>query len=528
METEFIALISILSCVLLAPIFKVLVQPTRNREPTNKHKLPPGPPTIPIFSSLLWLPKSFAEIELVLKNLRSKYGPIITLYIRSRPAIFIASHSLAHKALIQNGAVFADRPPTLPTNKLSSCDNLKINSAFYGPTWRLLRRNLTSEILHHSRIKSYSPARKWVLEILINRLKSHSQSSDHRHVIVKDHFQYAMFCLLVLVCFGDKLDEEKIREVEEVQRHRLLTFDRHNILNFWPGLTKILFHRRWKELFRLHENQEKVLAPLIRARQNAKHEKHMSKAKEEDDFTVCYVDTLLDLEIPDGDDKKRKLQLGEIIALCSEFLDGGTDTTSTALQWVMANLVKYPHIQEKLFTEINVVMVAEEEEVKEDELQKMPYLKAIILEGLRRHPPGHFVLPHAVTQDTILEGFLIPKNGVVNFTVAEMGLDPKVWEDPMEFKPERFLHNNNGKDEVEAFDLTGNREIKMMPFGAGRRMCPGYHLAMLHLEYYVANLVWNFKWTAADGDDIDLSEKQEFTTVMKHPLEAIISPRKNA
>ncbi|KAK2996745.1 hypothetical protein RJ639_026256 [Escallonia herrerae] len=113
--------------------------------------------------------------------------------------------------------------------------------------------------------------------------------------------------------------------------------------------------------------------------------------------------------------------------------------------------------------------------------------------------------------------------------VADMGWDPKVWEKPMEFKPERFLNAadaTSGHGGGEAlFDITGRREIKIMPFGAGRRICPGSGLALLHLEYFVANLVWYFKWTAADGDDVDLSDKQEFTVVMKNPLQACISAR---
>ncbi|KAJ6413570.1 hypothetical protein OIU84_006377 [Salix udensis] len=209
-----------------------------------------------------------------------------------------------------------------------------------------------------------------------------------------------------------------------------------------------------------------------------------------------------------------------MVTLCSEFLNGGTDTTSTALQWIMANLVKYPQIQEKLFIEIKGVVRDGEENIEEDELQKMPYLKAVILEGLRRHPPSHFVLPHAVTEDVVLDKYVIPKDGTVNFMVAEMGWDPKVWEDPMAFKPERFLDGGG-----ETFDIAGRREIKMMPFGAGRRICPGHGLAMLHLEYFVANLIWKFEWKAVEGDDVDLSEGEEFTVVMKNPLQAQICPR---
>ena len=83
---------------------------------------------------------------------------------------------------------------------------------------------------------------------------------------------------------------------------------------------------------------------------------------------------------------------------------------------------------------------------------------------------------------------------------------------------------NRENDGGEAFDITGSREVKMMPFGVGRRICPGLNLAMLHLEYFVANLVWNFEWKSSNGD-VDLSEKQEFTIMMKYPLQVHISPR---
>ncbi|XVF30571.1 hypothetical protein REPUB_Repub16aG0069700 [Reevesia pubescens] len=397
-----------------------------------------------------------------------------------------------------------------------SSNQHNVSSASYGPTWRLLRRNLTSEILHPSRIKSYSHARKWVLHILFDGLQSKAKTGEPVQVLA--HFQYAMFCLLVLMCFGDKLSQEQIKEIEAVLRRVLLGYGRFNILNFWPKVTKVLLRKQWEQLFQLRKDQVNVLISLIRARKKAKEEK---LSKDYDDYVLAYVDTLFDLELPE---EKRKLDKGEIVSLASEFLNAGTDTTSTALQWIMSNLVKYPYIQDKLFLEIKGVVGDEEQEIKEDDLQKMPYLKAVILEGLRRHPPGHFVLPHCVTKDTVLGEFIVPKDGTINFMVADMGWDPKVWEDPMAFKPERFLKSDDNSGEV--FDITGSREIKMMPFGVGRRICPGLGLALLHLEYFAANLIWKFEWKAMDGDEISLEEKLEFTLVMKNPLRAHISPRK--
>ncbi|KAH7571482.1 hypothetical protein ACOSQ2_014273 [Xanthoceras sorbifolium] len=488
--------------------------------------LPPSPPAVPIIGHLLWLIKPQVKLELMLRNLHEKYGPIFTLYIGPKPAIFIATRSLAHQALVQSSAVFADRPPVSPTAKIISCNQHNINST-YGPKWRLFRRNITSHVLSRSRIKAYSHARKWVLKNLVDRLHSHSQSGAPVRVV--DHLRYSMFCSLALMCFGEKLEEKQINEIERVLHRLPLNLSRFEILNFWPRFGKILFRKRWEELFQILQDIRNVLIPFIKARQKLKEDKlntsessYLQKdpVENEDEHVQSYVDTLLDLQLPE--ENNRKLEYAEIVALCSEFLDAGTDTSSTALQWIMANLVKYPQVQEKLFMEMKEVLGDGEEEVREEDLQRLPYLKAVTLEGLRRHPPAHFLLPHAVTQDTMLNGFVVPKDGVVNFMVAEMGLDPKVWKDPMAFKPERFLDIS---DQSQVFDITGNRELKMIPFGAGRRICPGYSIAMLHMEYFVANLVRKFKWKAVEGDDVDLTEKEEFTIVMKYPLKAHLSPR---
>lgn len=184
-------------------------------------------------------------------------------------------------------------------------------------------------------------------------------------------------------------------------------------LTLWPALGKILFRKQWEEFLQLLNNQENVLISLIRARQQLKQEMQSKQneadsgsEKESGGCVTAYIDTLLDLELPE---EKRTLNDGELVSLCSEFLNAGTHTTSPTLQWIMANLVKYPHIQTKLYKEISSVMGEREDDVTEEDLQKMLYLKAVILEGLRRHPPGHFGVPHAVTEDVTLGGYDIPK-----------------------------------------------------------------------------------------------------------------------
>ncbi|KZV21240.1 hypothetical protein F511_23195 [Dorcoceras hygrometricum] len=508
MEVWFVIVVSLCISALVSSFFSLF-----------KKKLPPGPPSFPLVGNLIWLRRPISELEFILRRLKARYGPLMTMTIGPRKLVFVGSHSLAHRALIQNGAVFSDRPAPPATSKILNRTQKSISSSAYGPTWRLLRRNITHEILHPGRVKSYSSSRRWVLSILVDRVVDASKSESSVRLI--DHFQYAMFCLLALMCFGDKLREKQIKEIESVQRGLLLGFRRFNILNFWPRLGKILFRKRWNELILLRLEQEKVLIPLIRSRIQAKKQS-ISNDQEDSEAVLAYVDTLVDLQLPE---ENRKLDESEMVSLCSEFLVAGTDTTSTALQWIMANLVKYPHIQSKLYGEIISIVglpkSSQREMIEEEDTQKMHYLKAVVLEALRRHPPGHFVLPHKVTQDVELDGYVIPCNSTVNFMVADMGWDPKVWEDPMEFKPERFLPTSSG----ETFDITGSREIKMMPFGAGRRICPGLTLALLHLEYFVANLIWKFEWIPVQGDHVDLTEKQEFTIVMKNPLRARITTR---
>ncbi|KAM7506442.1 hypothetical protein LguiA_016895 [Lonicera macranthoides] len=257
-----------------------------------------------------------------------------------------------------------------------------------------------------------------------------------------------MFCLLLLMCFGDKLHEDQIKQVETSHRRMLLSLARYNmpnIFNIFPRLGKILFRKKWKEFMEMREEQERVLRPLIESRiiykkQQNRKDNEEEEDEEESERVVAYVDTLLDLQLPEGDDQKRKLMEGELVTLCSEFLNAGTDTTSTALQWILANIVKYPEIQSKLYEEIAGVMGpapppppwSREEMgirlrvVKEEDVQKMPYLKAVVLEGLRRHPPSHFV-PHSVSEDVELEEYVVPKNATINFMVADFGWNPKVW-----------------------------------------------------------------------------------------------------
>ncbi|KAK8260158.1 hypothetical protein V6Z11_D13G103900 [Gossypium hirsutum] len=399
----------------IALILKLFFNSLTQTRKTSQN-FPRGPYPLPIVGNLFLFRKSFNDLHHILQSLHAKLGPIITLHFGSRPAIFIADRFLSHQALVQNGAIFADRPPPLDGR-----EQVVITTAVYGPTWRVLGRNLTAEMLHSSRVKSYSYARKVVLERLLKLLKDQSDSAD-RWVEVTDQFRNSMFSLLAFMCFGKELEEQKIKEIAEI--------------------------------FQLQEKLRRLIVPLILDRKKLKQEKSNEGENQDDNKhgISFYVDTLLDVKLPE---ENRSLDVEEILGLCSEFLNGGTDNTSALLQWIMANLVKNPHIQQKLFMEIKGVIGNEEK------------------------------------MDVVLDGYFMPRNGTMNFMIGDMGMDPKVWEDPMSFKPERFVMS---AEDGEGFDITGSKEIKMMPFGARRRICP-------------------------------TSSRREFSVQMKHPLQALISAR---
>ncbi|KAK9928282.1 hypothetical protein M0R45_025425 [Rubus argutus] len=513
MEFWFLLLASIclyFSCVSLLHIL------------SNK-KLPPSPPTLPILGNIYWLLKSsknFADIEPVIHHLRSQYGPIVTLHIGSRPSIFFTTHEAAHRALVKNGTVFAGRPPALETTRVLLSNHCTVSSAPYGPLWRLLRQNLMS-VIHISKLKSYSHGRKWAYSLLRDKLLTEAKFGNA--IPVLQHVHHAMFGLLSYMCFGVKFDEKTIEDIKTTQQAVLSNFIRFNKLNFFPTLGKIVFRNLWKELLQLRQNRANVLVPIIKARQkwllnrsiNNDHEK-----EEDEEGILSYFDTLMDLQLPGS--TGRKLTDDEKLSLCSEFLMAGTDTTSTTLQWAMANLVKNQDVQKRLLDEINSV-VKSDEEITLEHLPKMPYLKAVVLETLRRHPPAHFILPRAVLKDTVIDGYDIPKDALVNFAVAEMSWDENVWEEPMEFRPERFIPQAG--QEGAKFDIKGVADIKMMPFGAGKRICPAITISLMHIEYFVANLVRDFEWKVGNDEEVDLTEKQVFTVVMKYPLTALLSPR---
>lgn len=193
---------------------------------------------------------------------------------------------------------------------------------------------------------------------------------------------------------------------------------------------------------------------------------------------------------------------------------GGTDTTALTLEWVMAELTKHPDVMEKAQAEIRRV-VGKKMNVREEHLHQLDYLKLIIKETLRLHPVLPLLIPRDSTTDVKIQNYHIPSNTRVFINAWAIGRDPKSWENAKEFSPERFVNN--------PIDFRGH-DFQFIPFGAGRRSCPGMSFAIASLELALANLLYWYDWELPWGltkEDLDMSEALGITTHKKLPLHLV-------
>ncbi|KAH7858703.1 hypothetical protein Vadar_026933 [Vaccinium darrowii] len=475
----------------------------------GSRNLPPGPPGWPLIGNLGQVILQRRPFMFIVRDLRAKYGPIFTMQMGQRTLIIVTSSELIHEALVQKGPLFASRPPDSPIRLVFSVGKCAINSAEYGPLWRTLRRNFVTELINPTRIRQCSWIRKWAVENHLNRIRK--QAQEKGFVEVMSNCRLTICSILICLCFGAKISEDRIKIIEGILKEvMLITLPK--LPDFLPVLMPV-FGNKMREAKELRKRQMDCLVPLIRNRKvfvQSGGNPSSGCSEMVSPLGAAYIDSLFDLKPPGRD----HLGEEELVTLCSETINAGTDTSATAVEWALLHLVLNQEMQERLYQEIVSCTVTEED------VEKMPFLGAVVKETFRRHPPSHFVLSHAATKETELGGYTIPADVNVEFYTAWVTEDPSMWKDPSEFRPDRFL-TGDGVD----VDVTGTRGVKMLPFGAGRRICPAWTLGTLHINMLLARMVHAFKWLPVPGAPPDPTESFAFTVVMKNPLKAIILPR---
>ncbi|TXG47073.1 hypothetical protein EZV62_026367 [Acer yangbiense] len=478
--------------------------------------LPPGPRGWPLVGNLIQVILQRRHFIFIIRDLRAKYGPIFTMQMGQRTMVIVTESKLIHEALVQRGPAFASRPADSPIRLVFSVGKCAINSAEYGPLWRTLRKNFVTELINPTRVKQCSWIRKWAMANHMTRIKN--EAVDKGFVEVMSNCRLTICSVLICLCFGAKISEERLKYIENVLKEVMLITS-PQLPDFLPLLTP-LFRRQMKEAKLLRRRQMECLVPLIRNRRAFVERGENPNEEMVSPVGAAYIDSLFGLQPPAG----TRTQLGEeeFVTLCSEVISAGTDTSATTVEWALLHLVLNQEIQERLYKEIvDCVGNKDSSLITEEDVEKMPYLDAVVKETFRRHPPGHFLLSHAAVEDTELGGYAIPKGAYVEIYTAWVTENPDLWSDPGEFRPERFMEGGDGV----GVDITGTRGVKMLPFGAGRRICPAWTLGMLHINLLLAKMVHAFKWFPVPGAPPDPTETYAFTVVMKNSLKAIIVAR---
>lgn len=268
----------------------------------------------------------------------------------SQPVVVVRDRVTAHHLLVRGsaGGFFSDRPAsTVASAVLSRRRYHNLNSAPYGPLWRAIRRNITSDVLHPLRLHRYASARRRALLGLVSDLSQQRKSRPNGVVLAAESIRSAMFGLLANMCFGDGVDEERIRAMADAQNDLVQLFPELRVFSKLPGgIARIMYRERWNKLVTLRQKQEEMYLPLIDARRGRRHHSGEPPA---------YVDTLIGLRVPGehsqacsggkGRTRRRVLEDGELVGMCSEFLGAGTEAVAAELQWIMAHLLKCPDMQ---------------------------------------------------------------------------------------------------------------------------------------------------------------------------------------
>ncbi|GMH26616.1 hypothetical protein Nepgr_028459 [Nepenthes gracilis] len=471
----------------------------RSRNLSSK-KLPPGPSPSPIIGNLFNLGRkphrSLAELSRV-------YGPIISLRLGYQTMVVISSPSSAKEVLQKQDPSFSNRHVPHVVTALhhheSSVLLLSPNSR-----WRNIRKIMNTLIFSVSRLDANQGLRREKVQQLLSYAQNCCESGTAINVSeavfnTSLNFIWSSFFSVDLI----DLHSDHSSEFKELVWGILSLIGTPNISDLYPMLKVIDpqgIRRRAtvlaQKIFRLFDG---MIDDRLRSRKE-------TGSSENNDM----LDALLNII----QDSSMELELSDIPHLLLDLFVAATETSSSTLEWAMAELLHKPEKLKKAQAELETV-TRKGVLVEEEKIAQLPYLQAVMKETLRMHPPAPFLIPRKVDEDVELSGFVVPRSSQVLVNVWAMGRDPDLWPDADLFKPERFLPSR--------VDYKGH-DFELLPFGAGRRMCPGMSLATRLLQQILGSLINSFEWKLEDGispEGMDMDEKFGFVVAKAQPLRVI-------
>ncbi|KAK3419116.1 hypothetical protein EUGRSUZ_H04841 [Eucalyptus grandis] len=469
-----------------------------------------GPLGLPIFGSLLALRgrpgrDCLPHRVLAAAAARTPAGAqLMAFSLGSAPAVVSSDPRTAREILASPG--FADRP--LKRSARSLMFERAIGFAPAGAYWRLLRRVAASHLFAPRRVSAHGPARLLDCAAMVSRIAAEQRVRGF--VALRDHLQLASLNSIMGSVFGKRYDvgrdAEELEDLRSMVREGFELLGAFNWSDYVPWLSYVHDPARVDErCARLVPRVKRFVRGIIAEHRRKNDEGSNKVAADEADF----VDVLLSL---DGDEK---LDEDDMVAILWEMIFRGTDTTALLTEWIMAELVLHPRVQETLRRELaDAASRGGGGGLTDADMARLPYLQAVVKEGLRMHPPGPLLSwARLSTSDVQLSnGMLVPAGTTAMVNMWAICHDPSVWEDPDTFMPERFLERD--------VDVRGG-DLRLAPFGSGRRVCPGKNLGLATVTMWVAELVRRFEWAEHAACPVDLSELLKLSCEMKHPLHAV-------
>ncbi|KAK4394844.1 Trimethyltridecatetraene synthase [Sesamum angolense] len=499
METQFWFL-----CLSLI-VFVYFLTKTLRREKLN---LPPGPRPWPVIGNLNLIG---ALPHRSIHELAQKYGPLIHLKFGSASVVVGSNVEMAKVFLKTMDVNFASRPVTA-AGKYTGYNYADITWAPYGPYWRQARRMCLMELFSAKRLESYEYIRVEEMNSLLKKMfKSCGQP-----ILVKDFLSTVTLNVISRMVLGKRyLDTDIENPVVEPQEFKTMLdelFLLNGVLNVGdviPWISFLDLQGYVKRMKIVHKKFDKFLEHVL--------DEHEERRRSVEGYVSRdMVDVLL--ELAEDPTLEVKLERHGVKGYILDLLAGGTESSTVTIIWAISELLKKPEYFKKATDELDRV-IGRNRWVKEKDMPNLPYIDAIMKETMRLHPIAPILTPRLAREDCKVAGYDIKKGTQVFVNVWTIGLDPSIWENPTEFNPDRFIK--------KPIDVRGH-DFELLPFGAGRRMCPGYSLGLKVIMSSLANLIHGFNWklpAPMKPEDLNMEEVFGLSVPRKVPLVAVPEPR---
>ncbi|XP_075672112.1 melianol synthase CYP71BQ5-like [Castanea sativa] len=469
-------------------------------------KLPPGPWKLPLIGNLHQLISSSSLPHSSLRDLAKKYGPVMQLKLGEVLAVIISSPELAREVLKTHELTFAQRPNFFVCEFLSY-DHSGILASPYGDCWREMRKICVLELLNAQRVQSFRSIREEEVWNLIGTI----YSSNGLPINLSKNLFSMTNSVTSRAAFGEKYrgQDELISLVKEI----VMLSSGFNVPDLFPSLKFIaIFNGMKTALERIYQDMDKILQDII-----DDHKMNIITTSTTNNFSR--KEDLLDvlLKLQESRELKFEVTTKHIKAVTLDIYLAGGETTATTLEWVMSELLRNPQVMEKAQAEVRKVLEGKRK-IEDGDIQKLDYVKLLVKETLRLHPPATLI-PRECRERCEISGYDIPTKTKVLINAWAIGRDPDYWVNADCFQPERFCGS---------FVEFKGTDFEFLPFGAGRRMCPGITFGIATIELAIAQLLYHFDWKLPNEikpEELDMTENFGSTCRRRNDLYLIASSR---